>query len=202
MTAVDWLTKVFQKPAPVIIVSGLPRSGTSLMMQMLSAAGLPLLTDSHRPPDESNPRGYYEYAPVKRMHVGETAWLSQAAGRGVKIVSALLPTLPANITARVIFMQRDLDEVVRSQRAMLERLNKPTHTFDAEMLRGEYAAHLAAIKIWLAARPTLRVLEVSYADLVCAPQDHTPKIVAFLGEKLNPTAMAAAVDPALYRERV
>jgi hypothetical protein len=199
---VDWLKTWFNKPAPVIIVSGLPRSGTSLMMQMLSAGGLPLLTDSHRQPDESNPLGYYEYAPVKRMHVGETAWLSQASGRGVKIVSALLPTLPANITARVIFMQRDLDEVVRSQRAMLERLNKPTQTFDAESLRAEYAAHLSAVRAWLKSRTNLQYLDISYTDLVCAPAEHTPRVATFLGGKLNPAAMAAAVDPSLYRERV
>lgn len=197
----DWLSKLFAKPAPVIIVSGLPRSGTSLMMQMLSAGGLPLLTDSHRPPDESNPRGYYEYAPVKRMHVGETAWLSQASGRGVKIVSALLTMLPPNITARVIFMQRDLDEIVRSQRTMLERLDKPTHQVDPIALREEYAAHLKAIHTWLDANPALRYLNVSYSELVCAPSDHTPKIASFLGGKLDAKAMAAAVDPALYRER-
>lgn len=183
----------------MVIVSGLPRSGTSLMMQMLSLGGLPLLTDSHRPPDESNPRGYFEYAPVKRMHLGETAWLSQAGGRGVKIVSALLPMLPPNVVGRVIFMQRDLDEVVRSQRAMLQRLNKPIPVTDA--LRDEYATHLTTIRDWLKTRPTLSVLEVSFTELVCAPHHQTPIIADFLGMKLDIAAMSSAVDPALYRER-
>ena len=177
----DWLTRLFAKPAPVVIVSGLPRSGTSLMMQMLGAGGLPLLTDSHRQPDDSNPRGYYEYAPVKRMHVGETAWLSGATGRGVKIVSALLMALPPHIPARVIFMRRDLDEVVRSQRAMLERLNKPTQHLDADKLRDEYATHLEAVRAWMRTRHNLRWLDVDYVEMVCAPHAHTYKIAAFLG---------------------
>ena len=197
----DWLTRLFAKPAPIVIVSGLPRSGTSLMMQMLGAGGLPLLIDSHRQPDDSNPRGYYEYALVKRMHIGETAWLSTAAGRGVKIVSALLMALPPNIPAQVIFMQRDLDEVVRSQRAMLERMSKPTQHLDLDSLRDEYAAHLNAVRAWMRTRQNLTWLDVDYVGLVCAPEQHTPKVAAFLGGKLDSAAMAAAVEPSLYRER-
>ncbi len=197
----DWLSRLFAKPTPVVIVSGLPRSGTSLMMQMLGAGGLPLLTDSHRQPDDSNPRGYYEYAPVKRMHVGETAWLSLGAGRGVKIVSALLMALPPNIPAQVIFMRRDLDEVVRSQRAMLERMGKPIQHINPDGLRDEYAVHLKAVHTWMATRRNLTWLDVDYVGMVCTPSAHVPQVAAFLGGKLDSAAMTAAVEPSLYRER-
>jgi hypothetical protein len=199
---VSWFTRLLPKSTPpVVIVSGLPRSGTSLMMQMLGAGGLSLLTDAHRPPDESNPRGYFEYSPVKRMHIGETAWLSQAGGRGVKIVSALLRALPDGVAAQVLFMQRDLSEVVRSQQAMLERLGKPVQASDADSLAEEYASHLSAVRAWLAVRPSTTFLDVPYSGLVCEPSEHVPRIAAFLGGALDTAAMVGVVDLTLYRER-
>jgi hypothetical protein len=193
--------RLFSRPAPVVVVSGLPRSGTSLMMQMLGAGGLPLLTDSHRPPDASNPRGYYEYAPVKRMHLGETAWLGMAHGRAVKIVTALLTMLPPDVPVRLIMMHRDLDEVVRSQRAMLTRLHKPTDHLDVGRLKAEYLAHLSAVQGWLERRAHLTWLDVHYAEVVCAPHLHVPPVASFLGGKLDVSAMVQAVEPVLYRER-
>jgi hypothetical protein len=198
---VNPFSRFFAKPAPLFIVSGLPRSGTSLMMQMLGAGGLPLLIDSHRPPDASNPRGYYEYWAVKRMHLGETAWLGSASGRAVKIVSALLTTLPPDLPARVIFMTRDLDEVVRSQRAMLERLGKPTHALDPSALKAEYAAHLEVVRRWMRTRPDLSFIDVPYVEMVCRPSEHIGRVAEFVGGKLDTTAMTAVIDPTLYRER-
>ena len=186
---------------PIIVVSGLPRSGTSLMMQMLSAGGMPVLTDTQRPADNSNPRGYFEYAPVKRMHTGDTGWLSDAHGKAVKIVSALLTTLPTKYVYRIIFMQRPLDEVVQSQRAMRERLGKLTDDFDADRLMEDTARHLQTIDAWLAAQNWLSVLRVGYADVLATPAVEAARVAAFTGKTLDLAAMAAVVDPALYRAR-
>jgi hypothetical protein len=113
-----------QAPCDIVVVSGLPRSGTSMMMQMLEAGGLPILTDGERVADADNPRGYYEYAPAKRLMTDRT-WLPAADGKAVKIVAQLLPYLPpAPHRFRVIFMKRDLGEVLASQQVMLANLNK------------------------------------------------------------------------------
>ncbi len=186
---------------PIIVVSGLPRSGTSLMMQMLDAGGLPILADTQRPPDESNPRGYYEYAPVKRLHTGETAWLADARGKAVKIVSPLLPMLPTVYPYRVIFMQRPLDEVIRSQQAMRARLGTPADKADAEKLLEDTARHLQAIETWLSAQARLSVLYVGYTEILEDPAGSAAQVAAFVGGGLDTAAMARAVDPSLYRER-
>src|SRR5947208_15012411 len=104
----------------ITIVTGLPRSGTSVMMQMLSAGGLPPLTDGLRQPDEDNPRGYFEFEPVKQIR-RDTAWLQLAVGKAVKMVHLLLPELPLdqNHRYRVIMMRRDLSDVLASQNKML-----------------------------------------------------------------------------------
>lgn len=185
---------------PVVVVSGLPRSGTSLMMQMLAAGGMPVVTDAQRPADESNPRGYYEFAPVKRLHTGDTAWLADARGKAVKIVSALLPSLPTIYPYRIIFMQRALDEVIQSQIAMRERLGTLDDA-DADKLLEDTARHLNAIERWLSGQSRLSVLYVSYADVVRDPMGSAVQVAEFVGGGLDVAAMAAAVDPALYRER-
>lgn len=186
---------------PIIVVSGLPRSGTSLMMQMLSAGGMPVLTDAQRPADASNPRGYFEYAPVKRMHTGDTAWLGDAHGKAVKIVSALLTTLPTQYVYRIIFMQRPLDEVIQSQRAMRERLGTISDDFDADRLMEDTVRHLQTIESWLAAQNWLSVLPVGYMDVLADPAAEAARVAAYTGKTLNVAAMAAVVDPTLYRER-
>ena len=109
----------------IIIVSGLPRSGTSLMMQMLDNGGVPVVTDNIRTPDTDNPRGYYEFEQVKKIKE-DVSWLPATRGKAFKMVSQLLYELPASETYRVIFMERDLDEMIRSQEKMLSRLGKPT----------------------------------------------------------------------------
>lgn len=186
---------------PIIVVSGLPRSGTSLMMQMLNAGGVPILSDDQRPPDESNPRGYYEFAPVKRMHTGERDWLGDAQGKAVKIVSALLTTLPTYYAYRIIFMQRPLDEVIRSQIAMRERLGTASADVDIEALTEDTSLHLQTIEAWLAAQSRLSVLWVGYGDVLADPRAEAQRVATFIGRPLNIEAMAAAVDPSLYRER-
>ena len=186
---------------PVItVVSGLPRSGTSLMMQVLDAGGLPPLTDAARTADEDHPRGYYEFEAVKRTKQDPT-WLADAGGKAVKMVHLLLPDLPAGYTYRVVLMQRDLAEVLASQRKMLDRHGRRGAAMPDEQLAGLFRGQLARVKSWLAAQPNCTVLEVSYNDLVANPSAGAHAINSFLGGTLDETKMAAAIDPSLYRNR-
>ncbi len=185
---------------PVVIVSGLPRSGTSLMMQMLHAGGLPILSDDQRPPDANNPRGYFEFAPVRRLADAGAPWMESARGYGLKVISPLLVYLPTGFEYAVIFMQRDLDEIVRSQRSMLARLGQDVTRFDVAKSRAEYEQHLSAVRLWLNRQGNVRVLEVAYRAVIDSPQEIAERVSQFVGH-LDVDAMAAVVDPSLYRER-
>ncbi len=182
-----------------VIVSGLPRSGTSLMMQMLQAGGLEPLVDGERTADEDNPRGYLELEAVKRTDADPT-WVDAARGKVVKVISQLLPTLPADRDYRVIFMRRQLDEVLASQREMLRRRGEPLDDDDAAM-KDTLAAHVAEIEMWLRDQPHVSALYVSYNRLVTDPAPQVARIRAFLSDALDPTAMTTALDPTLYRNR-
>jgi hypothetical protein len=185
----------------ITIVSGLPRSGTSLMMQMLSAGGMSALTDEKRTADESNPRGYFEFEPVKRLRADQ-AWLDQARGRVVKIIHLLLRELPVDgrFAYRVIFMKRPLDEILASQRVMLEREGKKSA--DAAMLRKVFQQQMADTESFLSTHKSFSYLPVEYHDVVRAPLDSAREIQAFLGCDLDLEAVVRAVDPALYRQRL
>jgi len=184
----------------ITIVSGLPRSGTSMMMQMLEAGGMPVLVDSVRQTDEDNPRGYYEFEPVKKT-ADDPSWLDRAAGKAVKMVYRLLYDLPKDHTYRVVLMQRDLGEVVASQERMLARQAgggdglAPARA--AELFRSE----LRRFELWAARQPHLAVFTVNYADAIADARREAGRVAAFLGGGLDAAAMAAAVDPALYRNR-
>lgn len=198
------LFRLFQKPARgqfITIVSGLPRSGTSMMMKMLEAGGLPVLTDHQRAADEDNPKGYYEFERVKKLPEGDYAWLPEARGKVVKVISALLEHLPGDFDYRVIFMQRKMEEILASQKQMLMRANKPSEDISDDDLAAMYTRHLASVQAWLAARPNFRVLYVDYNDLLVRPETHLPQINGFLGGKLDIEKMTFVVDPALYRQR-
>jgi len=184
----------------VTVVSGLPRSGTSLMMQMLAAGGLPLLVDGHRPPDAENPRGYFEYAPVKAS-ARDVGWWSGASGRAVKVVHALLRHLPDQGEVRIVLMDRDLGEVLQSQRAMLERAGRAFEEEDEPALSRVFEAQLGEARAWAAARPRTAVLPVVHRRLIEEPAVVVPRIEAFLGGGLDAGAMVACVDPALHRSR-
>jgi len=190
------------KPVPdfVTVVSGLPRSGTSLMMQMLHAGGLPALADGQRAADENNPRGYLEYEPVKRLR-SDSSWLPQARGHVVKIIHLLLRDLrvDGSLHYRIVFMQRPLDEVLASQRAMLARDGKAGA--DAAVLKKAFEAQLAQVDAWLAAQPCVRVLRQPYHEVLRDPQAVAAKLGAFLERELDTAAMVRAVDPALHRQR-
>lgn len=185
----------------VTVVSGLPRSGTSLAMQMLRAGGVPLLCDDARPPDEHNPAGYFEYAPVLRS-ARDTSWVAAARGHAVKVVAPLLRHLPAGYEYRVLLMRRDLREVIASQDRMLaQRGDPPAGALAPERLAAIFAAQQAELAAWLAAQRHLRALEVDFGALVADPAPAVAAIEAFLGGGLDGAAMRAAVDPRLYRNR-
>jgi hypothetical protein len=187
-------------PEPVTVVSGLPRSGTSLAMQMIHAGGIPAVTDGQRSSDDDNPRGYFEFERVKKLRT-DKAWLDDAAGKAVKIIHLLLTELPDDRPYRVVFMRRDLREVVKSQSTMLARSGRAGGGLPPERLMAVYEQQLKAVEGWLAARPAFAVLDVPYAGLVADPGSWVPRLSAFLGGGLDEGAMRAAVDPALHRNR-
>ena len=184
---------------PIIVVSGLPRSGTSMLMQMLGQGGLPLFSDAARQADENNPRGYFEHEAVKRLH-RDASWLAQAEGKAVKIVSQLLRALPARHTYKVVFILRELKEVIRSQQRMLARQGKPPSRPPAA-LRRAYQRNLLQVMRWAEVQHHVEMLYVNHHDVLQRPYEEAQKICHFLGQICDPAAMAAAVDRALYRER-
>lgn len=171
-----------------------------MMMQMLAAGGLPVLTDGLRPADDDNPRGYFEYEPVKRTK-RQDSWVPLAEGLAVKIVYALLRDLPAKHEYRVIMMHRDLSETIASQRDMLRRSGRSGADVSEETLRGLFEKELREVAAWLAAQPNFQVLDVEYTDCVYDPARVASRVNAFLGGGLDETSMISAVDPLLYRRR-
>lgn len=193
----------FRKPEPyIVVVSGLPRSGTSMMMAVLAAGGLPALTDEIRAADTDNPKGYYEFERVKQLDKGDQAWLAEAQGKAVKVISALLEHLPADHTYRVIFMERQMEEVLASQKKMLARRGEPTDRVSDEEMGRLFAKHTQKVKLWLAAQPNFSVLYVDYNRMLADPAPYIQQVNQFLGGQLDTEAMLAAVDPQLYRNRV
>jgi len=185
----------------IIIVSGLPRSGTSLMMQMLEAGGLSPLTDEIRTADSDNPQGYYEFERVKKLDKGDTAWLAEAQGKAVKVISMLLPHLPPDYAYHIIFMQRRLEETLASQKQMLTRRDKPTDAVSDEEMKMLFEKHLNQVEAWLAAQPNLTILYVDYNELLTAPAEQIQQINRFLGGRLDEEKMIGVINPKLYRQR-
>ncbi len=185
----------------ITVVSGLPRSGTSLMMQMLAAGGLPVLTDAVRTPDESNPRGYLEFEPVKRLRTDQS-WLDQARGHAVKIIHLLLRELPTDgrFQYRVLFLRRPMEEVIESQRAMLARQGKASA--DPAALSKVYQSQLSQVEQWLAEQVCFDTRPIEYHRILDDPLKVAEELNAFLGSGLDTAAMAGAVDRTLYRQRM
>jgi hypothetical protein len=185
----------------VTIVSGLPRSGTSLMMQMLAAAGMPVLTDGLRPADHHNPRGYFELEAVKHTRTDQS-WLAHAEGKVVKVVHLLLSQLPPDHEYRVIFMQRDLLEAIASQRAMLQDQRRPSATLADAKLADIFGKQLAEVRHWLSQNPNSQVLYLQHRDVIERPLTAAQQVATFLDGDWDTSRMAAVVDPALYRQRL
>jgi hypothetical protein len=189
-----------KEPEAIIIVSGLPRSGTSMMMKMLESTGLKILTDNLRSADENNPKGYYEFEKVKQLKLGEFDWLSEARGRVVKVISSLLEYLPNQYQYQIIFMRRNMDEVLSSQRQMLVRDGKQDKASD-EKLAELYENHLKKIETWLEQQPNMSTLYISYNQILLDPEPDLNRINQFLGRDLDIKLMLQVVDQNLYRER-
>ena len=185
---------------PVIIVSGLPRSGTSMMMKMVEAGGLAVLTDNIRTADDDNPKGYYEYERVKQLPQ-DTDWLPEARGRVVKIISMLLQHLPGNYRFKVLFMRREINEILASQRQMLIRRGEATDKVADEQMAEMYAGHIRKIEAWLAEQKNIDVLYVDYNDVLQNGAAWIEKINAFLGGGLAVDKMQEVIDLSLYRQR-
>jgi hypothetical protein len=184
----------------ITIVSGLPRSGTSLMMQMLVAGGMPALADGERRADSDNPRGYLEWERIKRLP-NDPACIGEAEGKVVKVISQLLLSLPASHEYRVIFMQRPLQEVLASQDEMLRRRGTYKEGADRAMIAAAFEKHLREVYAWLDSRSHVESLRVLYHDVLTRPTHIAKELAQFLGIKLNLDAMAEQVDASLYRNR-
>jgi hypothetical protein len=185
----------------VVVVSGLPRSGTSMMMSMLEAGGLPLLKDDVRTADTDNPKGYFEFERVKKLREGDVDWLPEAQGRAVKIISYLLLHLPATYDYRVIFMQRDLDEVMASQRKMLTHRGEDPNKLEEHKLKEVMRKHLLQVEDWTAQQGNIERLDVPYQQIIQKPQPFINAIDRFLGAGLDLQKMGDMIDPNLYRQR-
>lgn len=188
-----------KKIGAIIIVSGLPRSGTSMMMAMLLRGGLKVVVDRKRKPDKDNPAGYFEYQKVKNLDK-DSSWLKTAQGSGLKVVSPLLKYLPPEHQYKVIFMERDLDEVLSSQGAMIKRRKKKKAITDAKM-KIAFKKHLKKIKGWLKKQTNFETLFISYRETIVSPVRSAKKINHFLGGKLEIEKMASAVNPSFYRKK-
>jgi hypothetical protein len=169
------------------------------MMKMLEAGGMPVLVDNLREADVDNPRGYYEFEPVKQTKA-DSSWIEPALGKAVKMVYLLLLDLPSDFEYRVLFMRRHLDEVLASQKTMLERLGKSSPLDDAKM-SALFRDQLARFDTWVKDQPHFHRLDVSYNTMVTDPAPLAREVNTFLGGGLDVDAMASVVDPSLYRNR-
>ena len=184
----------------VTVVSGLPRSGTSMMMKMLEAGGMQVLTDYIRTADEDNPKGYYEFERVKQIEHDQD-WLEDAKGKVVKMISALLKHLPSGYTFKIVFIRRRMEEILASQRQMLVRRGEPTDRVSDETMAALFRRHLEQVEAWVAEQPNMDIVYVHYRSILEEPAEEAKRINDFLGGGLDAHRMAAVVDPSLYRQR-
>ena len=190
------------KPTQYItVVSGLPRSGTSMMIQMLKVGGIEPVTDNLRLADESNPKGYYEFERVKKLKDGDTQWVKSATGKSVKVISALLDGLPPGYQYRIVFMQRNMDEILASQKQMLINRGEPADRVSDEQLAEIFQKHLQKTTAWLAGQSNMQVLYINYNNMLKDPSPSLKQVNQFLDGKLNVEEMAGVIDKNLYRQR-
>ncbi|MGC9986986.1 MAG: hypothetical protein ABSC07_00250 [Terriglobales bacterium] len=185
----------------ITIVSGLPRSGTSLMMQMLDAGGLPVLSDGERKPDTDNPKGYLEWERIKQLPKDPNL-IAEAEGKVVKVISQLLLLLPAGREYRIILMQRPLPEVLKSQDEMLRRRGNAESIGNTSAIEEAFQRHLIEVNQWLAGKSNVKVARVHYHRVLREPKPVAEEVAAFLGTTLDIEAMVRQVDGSLYRNRL
>ena len=191
-------------PDPIIVVSGLPRSGTSLMMSLLKAASVPVLQDDSRPPDASNPRGYFELSAVKRT-TRDPSWVANAPGHAVKVIHRLLKTLPSNHAYKVILMRRPIAEVVASQDRMLVRLgqsiDRSAEALDASRIAAVQHAQLEEAITLLERKPNFEWIPIEFHELISHPESAISRVIDFLDLPIEAVDIVRIVDPTLHRER-
>jgi hypothetical protein len=188
--------------APIVVVSGLPRSGTSMMMRMLEAGGLEILSDGERSADIDNPKGYFELERIKNLeHETDKSYLRAARGKAVKVISFLVKELPDENDYRVLFMRRDLDEVLASQQKMIDRLGSEDSGAAASAMKEAFRNDIARVRVLSRTRSNFELCEIRYRDAVADPAATSRAVNQFLGGRLDEAAMRAAVDASLYRNR-
>lgn len=186
---------------PITIVSGLPRSGTSMMMKILDAGGLPPLIDNIRPADTDNPHGYYEFERVKQLPNGDIAWVAEAQGKAVKVIAILLPHLPTVYNYHIIFMRRAMPEILASQRKMLIRRGEDPDKISDQELAGLYEKHIQQVNAWISNQPHVKCIDVNYNQLIENSAPEVERINHFLGGRFDTKKMVQVIDPNLYRQR-
>ena len=184
----------------IIIVSGLPRSGTSMMMQILKAGGLDILSDQKRVADKNNPRGYFEYEPVKKL-MNDKTWLPNAKGKVVKVIAQLIPYLPSNFNYKIIFMRRPMHEVLKSQQIMLGKdKDVQSKTFPTG-LNDAFLKQLNRVEEWIESQPNIDVLDMNYKDVVALSESEFDSLISFLDKPLDVEKLKSAIDNKLYRNK-
>jgi hypothetical protein len=187
---------------PIVVASGLPRSGTSMLMKMLEAGGVAILSDGARDADIDNPKGYFEHERIKDLEKEtDKSYVREGRGKAVKVISFLIKELPDENDYRVIFMRRDLDEVLTSQNKMIRRLGTTDAAADDEAMKEAYRNDIVRTRLFCKSRPNFEMIEIHYKATIEDPADTASKVNAFLGGGLDEAAMRAAVDESLYRNR-
>lgn len=185
---------------PVIVVSGVPRSGTSLVMQMLAAGGVDIATDNIRKADRDNPKGYFEVEKVKKLK-DDASWLKDIRGKAIKIVSPLLYHVLPTLRYKVIFVQRNMQEILDSQNKMYQRLQKSAPDIEDSVLAEKFNLHLQKIRDWIRKKSNIECLYVHYREIVSDPLGQAHKIQEFLHLPIDVELMSKVIDPSLYRNR-
>ena len=199
---VDRIYRRFKFGKPIIVVSGLPRSGTSMLMLMLKAGGVEIATDNIRKADEDNPRGYFELEKVKQLDKNhDKSWLADLRGKAVKIISYRLKDLPDSYNYKVIFMERNIREVIVSQNKMLVHRGEAVDPATDEKLFADYEHHLRKTKYMLNKEPQFEALFIEYGKVLNNPAEQAEIISRFIDGHLDKREMVRMVDPNLYRNR-
>lgn len=188
------------KAGPIFIVSGLPRCGTSMMMQMLEAGGIPVITDHIRKADEDNPRGYFEFEKVKKIKE-DSSWLDDCHGKVFKMVSALLYYLPNNKEYKIVFMKRKMDEMLASQNTMLRRKGQGDSVVSDEEMAKKLDKHLLKIKTWLAQQRNFNVIYINYNSVIENALTNATNVALFFNLPIDIAKMVQVVETSLYRQK-
>ena len=171
-----------------------------MTMKMLEAGGIPPLTDHIRTADDDNPKGYYEFERAKKLREGDTTWVPEAQGKAVKVIGALLVHMPPGYEYRVLFMRREMKEILASQAKMLENRGEENKVGD-ETIAALFNKHVKQVEEWMDSQRNLKYIDVDYNAVIANPEPYIKKINQFLGGNLDEYAMLAVVDPQLYRQR-